>query len=240
MKRWAILLASCVMVPGDTISRDEMLGRVRVSRVAGIDESSFVFETLQKRSVVEMTRNKTIQVLQTTFQVGKGGDSIPKPDHMGFDDWLRMYDFQSHHHPAIAELTVIRGNALLRFRSPQGRVEKKVLAGKNPLMFKVRDKDYEAVSIVFSNPLSSGLSVYVRTRATLNAEEGAELLSQLSTLFPKLAVSLLVRNDEWFVFDPSYPYFNPFSESVNLPDARSYGSTLTCAFEGGTPKCEFH
>ena len=56
---------------------------------------------------------------------------------------------------------------------------------------------------------------------------------------PGFAVSLLVREDQWFVSEWSFPFFHPFAKEADPPSSDEYGrtKTMSCMDWAGVPSC---
>jgi len=137
----------------------------------------------------------------------------------------------------------IGDNAVLRMRDASGKVTRKVLTAKDPLIIPVQNVQFEIVYIAFSPPglyVQQSISVYIQTAAaSLSVETGLELLRRLDPIFPGFAVAVAVQHDAWFIYEPGYPFFNPLTETLPSPTPEEYNKTqtLTCGHWTGSATC---
>ena len=136
----------------------------------------------------------------------------------------------------------IGDNAVIRMRDASGTVSRKVLAGKDPLIIDVESDRFEIVYIAFSPPgryVQQSINVYIQTDAPLRVDTGLDLLRRLDPIFPGFEVAVAARHDAWFIYEPSYPFFNPLTETLPPPVAAEYTKTqtLTCGDWTGAATC---
>ena len=191
----------------------------------------------------ELARAPRREFTQLLFYGEPGGAPTSKPNHGSYDYWRRLYEVAAQTPNAIAEVISIDNNVILRMRDLDGKVTRRVLSGDDPLRMVVNSDPLEIVYISFrpSSLLSEAVSVYARTSAPLRAETGLILLRQLESALGDLQVSLAIRHDGWFIYQPGYPFLNPFLEEANLPTHEEYDKepTLVCGRSTGTMACGF-
>ena len=155
----------------------------------------------------------------------------PKPDHMSYESWKRWHDNSMEVQGPFAEMLAIDGDAILRFRDVDGRTTKVVLQGKNPLTAEVPGATVEILHFGFvdsTRPLAyPPLDIFVKSKPLLDADAGRTLLRLLEGRFHGFTVSLLAREDTWFVNDWNFPFFFPFGEDGTPPSEEMYTQTRT-------------
>jgi hypothetical protein len=215
----------------DTIISDEVRFGIKLKTAKLSPATPFTLGELERLSLIELSRANAQRVAHSRFYGSKGGEPWPKPDHITESGWRELYERTSQLPNEIAELISIDGNAILRFRNASGQVEKRVLAGNDPLIQTIGGKTYEILYLgEWLGRYEGTIRLYVRTAAPLSVEEGTELLARMQNLFPKpLSVQLYIRNDEWFMEESYYPYSNPFIPNGPVPSAQVYGKTLYCS-----------
>lgn len=77
------------------------------------------------------------------------------------------------------------------------------------------------------------VDVPARRTGALSPELGLELFGRLEPLFASAEVSVFVRSDSWFLFEPSYPFYNPFFERTSPPTLQEYERTKTLSAATG-------
>ena len=131
---------------------------------------------------------------------------------------------------------------MLRVHGASGGVTREVLTGSDPLIFDTGGERYEVLYFAFSAPgpyILQKVDVFVETTATLSRDSGMKLLQRFIPVFPELKVNAYVRNDPWFIFEPNYPFLNPFVETATPPAFDQYerAKTLRCISWPGPPSC---
>jgi len=226
---------------GDTVLREVNRTGMRQRGIA-VSAGSFTETYIERIARAELAMKPRVHFTQLYVYGDKGGAALPKPPHVTYDYWSRMYRSLSQSPNEIAEMISIGGNAVLRMRDGAGAIHRRVLAGRDPLQLEVEGDQFEVLYIAFSTPgpyILQRADVYIRTDALLKTEAGLELLRRLQTLFTDLEVSIFARNDPWFIYEPTYPFVNPFVENQSPPTPEEYGKgqTLNCGRISGSPSC---
>jgi hypothetical protein len=226
------LLAS-LSVKADTVLEDVQRPGVRLRTVKLAPKEPFTMKELERRSRAELSLAKRVRFVRVLFYGINGGADLPLPTDSTFEHWKGLYESFSKSSYEVAELIAIDGNAVLRIHDSAGNVEKRVLAGKDPLVYRVGNRDYE---VLYFAPAAAeryqgvGFELFVRSSAPFTRAEGVEFLTNLQRSFPETVTLVLrFRHDEWFALtDFGYPIKNPFLPYVAPPEASSSDEGMYC------------
>ena len=237
---WA-MLASAMLLGGDSVLRDQGRPGVKIKSIA-ISPNLFNEMHLEQVCRSELSKSPRSGFMQILLLGDRGGSPLPKSGHFDFKMWRRMHDEAVNMPNEFAEMISINGEAVLRMRDGSGKVTKKVLTEHDPLKVVIAGDMFEIIYLGFSAPAPFTLQrvdAYVRTSASLKPESGLDLLRKLDQVFPGYEVSVFVRDDPWFIYQPSYPFFNPFVEEPTPPtDPDHLAPTLQCGHWSGAPSCK--
>ena len=243
MRPALLILVLVTAVNADRVQRE--FSRLGMRQVGiEIDSGQFNEAHLDRVARTELMRKPRVGFLQISLYGRGGGAPLPKPDHVTYEYWRGLYNQMEKSEYEVAEVTAVGDDVVLRRHSADGRVTRKVLAGRDPLQLAVAGQDFEIVYFAFSAPslyIAQRVDVYIRTGAILQPESGLELLRMLRPVFPGLQVSVVVRNDAWFVGQSTYPFVNPFIEDQRVPSAVDYNKTRTliCGSLSSDQSCRF-
>jgi hypothetical protein len=207
-----------------------------------VSKGTFDERNLERLARAELGKRPRRNFTQLVVYGDRGGAPLPKPAHTTYDYWRGLYDSASRGTNQIAEMISIGGNAVLRIHDTSGKVIRRVLAGRDPLKLDVSGQAFEIVYLSFTAPspyILQRIDVYLSTSGPLSEEAGLRLLQSLQPIFPDLEVALYIRNDSWFIYQPTYPFANPFSEDLNPPSVDEYSKTRTlrCGRWSGVTSC---
>ena len=213
-------------------------------KLKAFDLRSTPFNERQVQAIAraELARAPRADFTHLWFYGPKETAPLPQPDHVSYESWRRMYNLVSQSTNEIAEVISIKGNAIMRMHKADGAVVNSILAGKNPLELPVGNDQYNIVYFAFGSAgrfAAQNVDIYIKTTAALDPSIGLILLRKLEPLFPALQVSVAIRRDAWFIFQPGYPFLNPFAEDLNPPTADEYKRTqiLVCGHWTGSASC---
>ena len=225
-----LLLILGASLAADTIISDEVRFGIKLKTVRLSPTTRFDLRELEHLSRIELSGAKKQRVAHSRFYGSKGGEPWPKLNHITESDWRELYERTRRLPNEIAELFAIDGNAVLRYRNATGQVEKRLLAGKDPLIQTIGGKTYEILYLTeWLGRYEGTIRLFFRTAGPLSVEDGQEVLARMQNAFPKpLVVELYIRSDEWFVWGTFYPYSNPFITNGPPPIGQEYGKTLYC------------
>jgi hypothetical protein len=242
MKLIACLLALEMSSAGDTVLREANRAGMRQKGMA-VGADSFTETYIERLARAELARKPRVNFIQLYVYGGRGGAPLPKPSHVTYDYWRGLYGSLAQSPNEIAEMISIGSDAVLRMHDDADKIHRRVLAGKDPLQIEVQGDRFEILYFAFSAPgpyILQRADVYIRTDAPLRTDTGLELLRKLQPVFPEFEVSIFIRNDPWFIYEPTYPFVNPFIENPNPPTTEEYGKgqSLKCRRLSGSPSCE--
>ena len=236
-----VTLASAMLLRADTVIREQSGPGVKIKSIA-ISPGSFTETHLEQVCRSELSKSPGSGFMQLLLFGERAGSPLPKPDHMNFQMWRRIHDDAASLPNELAEMISINGEAILRTRDASGRLTRKVLTQHDPFKIAIEGDAFEIVylSVSTSAPFTlQRVDAYMRTTASLKPESGLDLLRELDQVFPGYEVSVFVKNDLWFINQPSYPFFNPFVEEPTPPAAGDrLTPTLQCGHWSGTPSCK--
>ena len=243
MKSTVLLVSLAISCAGDTVLREVNRAGMRQKSVA-MDAGSFTLAHVERFSRAELASKPRLNFIQLVMYGDKGGAPLPKPSHLTYEHWRGLHDSLGRSPNEIAEMVAIGNDAVLRMREANGNIRRRVLTGKDPLRIEIDGAHFEIVYVAFTAPSASILQradVYVKTESELKVEAGLGLLGKLQPVFPDLELFLAIRNDAWFIYEPSYPFSNPFVEERNPPTAEECAKTRTlkCGRWSGAASCRF-
>jgi hypothetical protein len=218
--------------------RPGMLLKAVVSEAGAFDQVNL--SALCRRVLKQHGQRGFIQL--QVFQDKRDAHPLPKPDHLLYNGWRRGHDDVAMSLKPVAEMIAIGRSAILRLRDQHGVVSETVLSGKNPLVFESRGSRFEVLHFAFGRPGLHSLEradVYARTDHPLDPEAGLGLLHTFQAMFPDMAVSVFVRNDAWFIYEQSFPFFYPFGEGMEPSSDEAFigTHTLRCGTWSGSAAC---
>jgi hypothetical protein len=204
-------------------------------------------DTFNLEHVVRLARNELLKkprpgFIQLAIYADRGGAPLPQPDHVSYESWQRTHDLALRTPNAMAEIISVGRNTVLRMRDKSGAIRRKVIAGADPLIVELGQEHLEIVYFSFSDArpfVSQRVNIFVQTAQPLNSNVGAALLRKLEPVFPSQEVSVAIRNDTWFIYEPGYPFLNPFVKKQDPPTEEAYEKTrsLICGNWTGSLSC---
>ena len=233
------LISSLVLgsIRADTILEDKTHGDVRIKSLA-VSGSSFNEKRLEQIARKELSTLPRAKIIRLLMFGDRSGAPLPKADHMSYYDWRKVYEVISKTPTDIAEMLSIEDNAVLRVSRKNGTLKRTVLKGHDPLQIDIEGQNYEIAHLDL-NVLPT-VNIYLRTTAPLGVGPGRQLFRQLSALFGGFNILIAARNDAWFIFEPNYPFVNPFQPKTSVPTFEEYSGspTLRCGLWSGSTQCE--
>lgn len=171
---------------------------------------------------------------------------LPKPDHLSYEVWRKLFGTSSAKATGVAQLVMIRGDAILRFRSQDAKVVEKVLYGRNPLVLDTKHGRLEILELaVEPAPYRKGSIklqawAFIKTGQTLTPELGSGAFEVIRDRLPIPLVAASVRNDCWFISEWRFPLIYPFAPPGQAPpsdEEYSRSTTIHCEGAEGQPRC---
>lgn len=236
---WALV---CVLLLRADVVLQELVRSGMKQKSVVVAPGTFSESYAEQLARAELAKKPRVNFTQLYVYGQKGGAPLPKFPHITYEHWRTLYDSQVSAPNELAEMISIGSDAVLRVRDGGGNVSRRVLAGKDPLQIEVQGYRFEIVYLAFSAPAPSVLQrvdIYIRTPAPLGSGAGMDLLRVLRPIFPDLDVTVYVRNDAWFIYEPSYPFLNPLIENSSPPGPEQYNKTQTlrCGNWSGSTSC---
>jgi hypothetical protein len=174
----------------------------------------------------ELRRKPPVNFIHVYMFGPTGGPLLPKPDHYNYVSWRQINEHYLRSRMEIGELIAVGANAVLRFRDAQGQITKRIIRGRDPLQIRIDGESFEIVHIS-SAEVGKFPEIYLRTSSTLSAEKGSDVLHGIERMLPDFHVSIYLRNDGLFIYEPKFPYLNPFQDEPTIPSEEEYRRTKT-------------
>jgi hypothetical protein len=140
-----------------------------------------------------------------------------------------------------AELLAFGGSAALRIRHADGYIEEIRLKGESVFHPVVGGYDLDLLYVAFA-PQGIGrfrslvATLYLKRSQSITAQE-AGTISRALRQRTGIPANIVIRQDEWFIFDPYYPWLNPFTSAHARPSESQLAASreFFCARDGGEP-----
>jgi hypothetical protein len=162
--------------------------------------------------------------------------------HISYDTWRHEFGLRKRKgHLKVAELLKIGPNATLRISFPDS-VKEISLMGNNAFRRGVQGMVLELLhtAIVrqgFGKSKRLKAILYYRVNKEISSIEAMTIARSISLQSDSPRLRILIRQDEWYIFDPYYPWFNPFTNVQQAPAeeelARSQEFVCESVSEGG-------
>jgi len=157
--------------------------------------------------------------------------------HAGYDWW--WMNFQRATPYPVGRIVALGRNAVAEFRDGHGTVTRNVLAGSDPLDVETPNGQFSLLHFTFRSiplarekgwPVPESLDVFAKTDRPLDPASGKALVGVLHGLLPFREITLLVRNDTWFLDVSGYPLEYPFQAKHAPPTKDEFveSPTLLC------------
>jgi hypothetical protein len=153
-----------------------------------------------------------------------------------YRQWKLYYDAVSSRPLRAAEAIAIGEDAVLRVRQADGTVLRQVLAGKDPLQFKIDGAAFEILIVqprvgtrfdrCEPGPSVSPL-VEAKTNVPLSASLCIRAAARVAELLKTRKLFVGFRNDHWFISSADFPVRYPFSAEEPPPSEEEYYRTVT-------------
>jgi hypothetical protein len=157
-----------------------------------------------------------------------------------YKQWRVDYNYFPRGRLAAANMIAIGGNAVLRLRSADGTVTRRVLKGEDPTQLSIDGTRFEILVIGgrrmtrFQACATAGAiepNLYIRTSGKLSRELCERAVNWLAGMLRSRHLGASFRNDYWFpcgqFFPVLYPFFPP--EEPLSESAYHKSVTFTCA-----------
>jgi hypothetical protein len=141
-------------------------------------------------------------------------------NHFTYRQWLNEFQGRTQQQ-STAELLKNGGDATLRIRYSDGRREEITVAGQNvfhPIVGGI------AVNLLYVTCVHQGFGAtkqlfpHLYFTAPINTVQEATSVSRAILSASRIpAMEVLIRRDQWFIFNEYYPWVNPFAASQGPP-----------------------
>lgn len=128
------------------------------------------------------------------------------------------------------------------------RISRVILSGADPTLFEAGGRHCEILEVYFRrlprpvrpdgrNPIL--VNMYVTTDRLPTDHEAEAITRTLQNLIHHQFVSAHIRSDRWFLEDPQFPLWYPFSSSVNPPTYQQFASAgeMYCSSDETGVRC---
>jgi len=237
------LLAVSTSLSADAVLEDRFVDEAQFKSIS-VSPGLFTDEHLEEVARASLKANTYAKVARVKFYGEHSGAPLPQIDHVDYASWRRIYDQAARTPNEFAEMIAIAGNAVLRVHHKDGSLSRRIVAGADPLLMPINGNTYELLNLSFgedSRPGSRVVRVFTKTGSALSETDGAELLRKLQADIPSREVFIVVRQDDWFIAEPEYPYANPFTPVGMPPSADAHRPVaLRCGRESASVSCRLY
>lgn len=210
---------------------------------AAISSADFKPEILEKyftsRLATEGQRFRTMKLSVTSH--GTKESNTKGLIEVGYELWDGQYKSQGRQAPPVAELVVIHGSAIMRIRTPDGRIDQKILKGINPMMLVVGTTNFQILHLTIYRGIGDRANVYLylQSNVPLKRKEVFEATSTLSKTVDHDELQVYFRNDSWFIRQGDFPIVYPFESPSVPPSISEYQASpeARCSERRGEIQC---
>lgn len=149
--------------------------------------------------------------------VGKGVTDVT------YGWWSREFETRKQRKlSGVAELLKNGVGATLRVRYADGRIEEIKISGENSFHPKVNGTPLSLAHMSVARKGFGGNKqlipvFYFIVPQGVTLQEARKLAQSLFRVLPISKMEIVIREDEWFIFDANYPWLNPFSSAQGPP-----------------------
>lgn len=223
---------------GPVVQKDLLIQPADFSKAYVLKLASAFLDESRKANAAKLT----VYTNRTTAFLLRGGKGVTD---YSYGLWRFEYKDLLPKISAMAEVIKLKDRATLRIRDAGGRVEEVDIRGESLFHGRINDVDYDLLEVTFRKTLpyaatpkvSINFSIVVRQALT------ADTAWTVSKFIEEQAgindISLVVRNDNWFIDDESYPWVNPFVPLDRLPTWDEYKDSVSysCRSKSNDLKC---
>jgi hypothetical protein len=235
---WLLLLVAGVA----SFAQEEVLSEGRDggywSKRVLVPEERFTVpevEAMARRFVSEAGKGLVVAQL-SVYTSGEEAAMDVDSNRNSYITWKAYYDWVAQRPLRMAQVTAIRGNAVLRIRLADGTVVRRVLSGKDPLHIESDGLDFEILVLGFRSAswidrcqpdgAMSPSGVYLMADAPLTANACDRVTARLGELLGTKILWAAFRNDHWFISFGSYPLIYQFATPSEPPSETEYYSSI--------------
>ncbi len=153
--------------------------------------------------------------------------------------YISKYQAQLRMQAPVAETIVINGSAVMRWRDGQGRIERVVLGGTDPLLVRLSGSPFEILHITatkvperYREPPEETFEIhyYVRASAPMKISTARDFTIDLIRRVGLKQIGVQFRYDKWFMDDPYFPTIYRFEPLGPVPTDQEYlkGPSVAC------------
>jgi hypothetical protein len=241
---WLPILLLSVPSSSQTVALDQIVGPVteRVITVSPVEFNQELIASECNRFLRE-PRSPLSKLILASSQTDALSMRSGKHIHEVYQSWYPSFVDQSRSAGPVAELIVFGSNATLRVQDRSRQITRSVLRGHDALTIDLGGTPFELLdfhSAHLAHPVEGvapeGLVVdlYFRTSDKLSLGKAKVLTSRMvDRIGIRHGVSVYVRNDTWFIEDPSFPVYYRFSPYEHVPTREEYqtGPQIICVID---------
>jgi len=208
----------------DTVERQVADGLASYTVVIPADQ--FKRDRLIELARQYLERYNGIELLNVGFYIDRGAarDSMGKTMvHFTYQQWKDEFNRRKDNHLlSAAEVLKYGGAATLRIRHSDGHIEEIEITGKNVFHASVGSSTLNLLQVTLVGQGLGGSKqltphFYFSIPSKITPEEAAALSKSILRASGLSKMEIRIRQDEWFIFDRSYPWRNPFSPVETAP-----------------------
>src|SRR5579872_2351442 len=184
-----------------------------------LSPKEFTEPVLLASSKEYISQHQSVEILQVRFVTDPAAAQELRGKgivHISYDMWRHEFELRKQQKRlGVAELLKIGPNATLRISFPDS-IKEICLVGSNVFHPGVQGA---VLDLLHSAVVRQGLGknrhlsviLYYRVNTELSAKEAVAIGRSIGLRSDSPNVKILVRQDEWYIFDPYYPWLNPFT-----------------------------
>jgi hypothetical protein len=234
-------------VPGDSqVIRDEEIGPAR-ERVIVVAPKAFTEQSVRSWSsgLLREAHVPLAKLIIATSEEDARSMEVGKATHLAYQGWYPSYVEQRRSSGPVAELITLGRKATLRIYWPPGKTSESVLGTGDALSFRTDNATFELLDFYVRRlaspvegvaPDAQLFDLYFRGKVSDRSSlDAAAALTErlLLELGVRAGVTAYIRDDTWFIDEPTFPVFYRFSGDQPVPSREEYYGRrqITCVID---------
>ena len=167
-----------------------------------------------------------------------------KTFHLSYDQWRREFEsrIQKDSSSCVAEVLKLGGDSTLRVRSKPGSVFEVSIKGSNAFQPTIDGVTLNLLHVEFSRQGLGGAKyltpiLYFEVSQDVSPQQAATIAESIRQSSGCRGMKILMRRDEWYVFDPYYPWRNAFGDADIPPTENEAARSWEFLCEAGAQAC---
>jgi hypothetical protein len=224
----------------ETVVQNERIGNA-VQRSVLIPSESFnkIFLTALCKKFIADEKAPLAKLIVATTEADLLTMLGHKATHTVYQSWYPEYVRERSSSGPAAELIVVNGRATLRIQDQSRSVTTVTLAGGDALKFYADGIEFHLLDfsartlpgpVAGVAPQGQVFEFYFCSRSSFTTDSVRLMTLQIMTRLGLTGVTVAVRDDTWFVEEPTFPTYYRFAPSDIAPTIKQYsgGHQATC------------